>query len=148
VPTILDTYGLPIPDHILEGRSLVPLLRGEKPDNWREAVFSENDFAFRDFVRAPLGQSPERCHMTMVRDHNWKYIHFEDMRAQLFDLQNDPDEFNDLGADPAYASVRERMQNKLFDWLRQRRIHPTVSHESMAAWTRKEEQAGIHIGVW
>jgi arylsulfatase A-like enzyme len=148
VPTILDAYGLPIPNHILEGRSLLPLLRGTRPEKWRDAVFSENDFAFRDFVREPIGQPVDRCHMTMVRDHEWKYIHFEDMRPQLFDLKNDPDEFNDLGADPAYGVIRERMQNMLFDWLRQRRIHPTVSHASMAAWTRKEEKAGIHIGMW
>lgn len=148
VPTILDAYGLPIPDHILEGRSLMPLLRGENPQEWRKAVFSENDYAFRDFVRQPLGQPADRCHMTMVRDHQWKYVHFEDMRAQLFDLESDPDEFNDLGADPSYGAVRERMQNIMFDWLRQRRIHPTVSHEAMASWTRKEQQAGIQIGIW
>lgn len=148
VPTILDAYGIAIPDHILEGRSLLPLMRGAKPEHWRNAVFSENDYAFRDFVRMPLAQPPDRCHMTMVRDHHWKYVHFEDMRPQLFDLQADPDEFQDLGGDPAYGAVRERMQNLLFDWLRQRRIHPTVSHDAMAAWTRKEEKAGIHIGVW
>lgn len=148
VPTILDAYGLPIPDHVVEGRALTPLLRGEAPGEWRDAVFSENDYAFRDFVREPLGRPAHGCHMTMVRDHDWKFVHFEGLRPQLFDLRNDPDEFVDLGADPAYAAVRERFQTRLFDWLRNRRIHPTVSHDVMAGWTRKEEEVGIHIGHW
>jgi len=148
VPTILDAYGLPIPDHIVEGRTLTPLLRGEISAAWRDAVFSENDYAFRDFVRVPTGRPAEGCHMTMVRDYHWKFVHFEGLRPQLFDLRNDPDEFVDLGADPAYAAVRERFQARLFDWLRKRRIHPTVSHAAMAGWTRKEEEAGIHIGRW
>jgi hypothetical protein len=36
----------------------------------------------------------------------------------------------------------------LFDWLRNRRIHPTVSHAAMTGWTRKEDSVGIHIGRW
>ena len=148
VPTILDAYGLTIPDHVVEGRSLTPLLRGEAPREWRDAVFSENDYAFRDFVREPVGRPADGCHITMVRDHDWKFVHFEGLRPQLFDLRNDPDEFVDLGADPACAAVRERFQARLFDWLRNRRIHPTISHDAMAGWTRKEDEVGIHIGRW
>jgi arylsulfatase A-like enzyme len=148
VPTILDAFGVPIPDHIVEGRSLVPLLRGEAPADWRDAVYSENDYAFRDFVREPVGRPADGCHMTMVRDHDWKFVHFEGLPPQLFDLRNDPDEFVDLGTEPAYAAVRERFQARLFDWLRNRRIHPTVSHAAMIGWTRKEDEVGIHIGKW
>ncbi len=148
VPTILDALGAEIPDHILEGRSLLPLLRGEQPADWRRAVFSENNYAFRDFVREPLGRPADGCHTIMVRDHDWKYVHFEGLRPQLFDLRADPDEYDDLGADPAHASVRERYQAMLFDWLRNRRIHPTVSHAAMTGWTRKEDSVGIHIGRW
>ncbi|MBO9329121.1 sulfatase-like hydrolase/transferase [Achromobacter xylosoxidans] len=148
VPTILDAYKADIPGHILEGRSLLPLLQGNAPAEWRNAVYSENDYAFRDCVREPLNRPADGCHAYMVRDHDWKYVHFEGLRPQLFDLRADPDEFDDLGADPAYAAVRERYQALLFEWLRNRRIHPTVSGETMAAWTRKEESTGIHIGRW
>jgi len=148
VPTILEALGAKARDHVLEGHSLLPWLRGQIPRTWRSAVFSENDFAFRDFVRVPLNHPVDRCRMIMVRDHDWKYVRFEGLPAQLFDLRNDPDEFIDMGADPGYAGIRERMQDMLFDWMRNRRIHPTVSHEAMAAWTGKEKKAGIHIGVW
>ncbi|WP_454674621.1 sulfatase-like hydrolase/transferase [Achromobacter pestifer] len=148
VPTILDAYGADIPDHILEGRSLLPLLRGDDPTHWRDAVFSENNYAFRDCVREPLERPAEGCRTVMVRDHQWKYVHYEGLRPQLFDLAADPDEFEDLGIDPAYAPIRERCQMMLFDWLRNRKIHPTVSHAAMTSWTRKEEASGIHIGRW
>ncbi|MFY0479209.1 sulfatase-like hydrolase/transferase [Achromobacter marplatensis] len=148
VPTILEAYGVEVPDHVVEGRSLMPLLHGKTPVEWRNAVFSENDYAFRDFVREPLGRPADGCHSIMVRDHDWKYVHFDGLAPQLFDLRDDPDEFVDLGTEPAYAPIRERYQAALFDWLRKRKIHPTISHRAMTQWTRKEEKVGIHIGRW
>jgi hypothetical protein len=66
----------------------------------------------------------------------------------LFDLDSDPDEFHDLGSDPAYAPVRERLYQHLVSWLRSRKIHPTISYPKMAGWSRKEQDVGILIGVW
>lgn len=148
VPTILDALGVPRPDHVLEGHSLQPLLHGEPTPEWRDAVFSEMNYGFRDFVREPLQQPIDRCHAYMIRDARWKCVFFDDLRAQLFDLSTDPQEFHDLGGDPAYASVREQMRERLFDWLRHRKIHPTVDYSKMAQWTRKEASVGIHIGHW
>ncbi len=147
VPTILDAFGLDGAPHILEGRSLQPLLHGNAVP-WRQAVFSEMNYAFRDFVRHPLAQPIDRCHAYMVRTARWKCVFFDDLRPQLFDLENDPDEYHDLGADPARAQVREELSGLLFDWLRHRKIHPTVSYRAMAEWTEKEQKVGIHIGVW
>ena len=46
-PTFIEYFGGKAPDHILEGRSLMPLLRGEPPADWRKVVFSEYDYACR-----------------------------------------------------------------------------------------------------
>ena len=43
-PTFIDYFGGKPPDHILEGRSLLPLLRGESAADWRKVVFSEYDY--------------------------------------------------------------------------------------------------------
>ena len=51
------------PDHILEGRSLLPLLHGEQPADWRKVVFSEYDYAMQD-VRAdaePADRAAAAC---------------------------------------------------------------------------------------
>jgi arylsulfatase A-like enzyme len=148
VPTILDAFGIAPPAHVLEGRSLQPLLQRRPATDWRTAAFSEMNYAFRDFVRHPIGQPIDRCHAYMVRNERWKCVFFDDLRPQLFDLREDPDEFHDLGADPALAPVREELAALLFDWLRHRKIHPTVSYRTMAEWTEKEQKVGIHIGVW
>lgn len=37
-------------------------------------------------------------------------------KAQLYDLENDPWEFNDLSADPKYAAVKKRLLNEIFKW--------------------------------
>ncbi len=148
IPTFLDALGLPQPTEWLEGTSLQPLLHGAEAKPWREAVFSENSYAFRDPVRLPLGRPVDGCLMTMVRTQRWKYVHYEGVAPQLFDLQADPDEFTDLGQDPAHAQVREQMARRLFDWLRQRKRFPTITYDDIEQWNRREVQAGIQIGVW
>jgi arylsulfatase A-like enzyme len=148
VPTFLDTLGLPGAPEWLEGASWQPLLHGEPTSGWRDAVFSENSYAFRDEVRLPLQRPVDGCQMTMVRNERWKYVHFEGLRPQLFDLAADPDEFVDLGADPAHAAVREQMATRLFDWLRTRKRSSTISHDAIEQWNRHEVDAGILIGVW
>src|ERR1700733_5761172 len=52
-PTFIEYFGGKPPDHILEGRSLMPLLRGEMPADWRRVVFSEYDYCMQD-VRLKL----------------------------------------------------------------------------------------------
>lgn len=147
-PTFLDALGLPGAPQWLEGRSLQPLLHGRKPKEWREAVFSENSYAFRDPVRLPLGRPVDGCQMTMVRTKAWKYVHYEGLPPQLFDLRSDPDELQDLGTDSGHAAVREQMATRLFDWLRQRKRATTIAHEDIELWNRREIDAGIRIGEW
>jgi len=84
----------------------------------------------------------------MVRGERWKYIHYEGLRPQLFDLLDDPDEFHDLGTSPAHAQVREAMATALFDWLRRRKRFPTIRLDDIEQWNRREVAAGIRIGEW
>jgi arylsulfatase A-like enzyme len=52
-----------------------------------------------------------------VRDERWKLIRYpEANRTQLFDLQSDPNEMNDLGGDPGHAAELQRMTALLQDW--------------------------------
>ena len=86
--------------------------------------------------------------MTMLRTRRWKFVHYEDLPAQLFDLENDPGELVDLGREPAHAAVREEMLERLFAWLRARRRFPTIAPAAIEAWNRREREAGILIGAW
>lgn len=150
VPTFIEALGGTPPWHQLEGRSLLPLLLDDAAADAprREYAVSEGDFGFRSFVREPLGHPVDACRMFMIRSQDWKYVHFEGLPPQLFDLRNDPLELRDLGTEPGCAAVRDEHRGALFDWLRARRIHPTVTDQAIAEWTTKEFKVGIHIGVW
>ena len=132
-PTFIDYFGGKPPDHILEGRSLMPLLRGEAPADWRKVVFSEYDYCMQD-VRLKLNQPIEQCRLFMVFDGRWKYIHASGFRPMLYDLQSDPQEFADRGEDPSCADVIARLQAALFDWALHPKDHITTSNEKIAAY--------------
>jgi len=97
-PTFIDYLGGKPPDHILEGRSLMPLLRGKAPPDWRKVAISEYDYSMQD-VRLKLNQPIEQCRLFMVFDGRWKYIHASGFRPMLYDLESDPQELTDRGAD-------------------------------------------------
>jgi len=148
-PTFIDYFGGTPPSHILEGRSLMPLVRGEPLRDWRKVVFSEYDYAMQD-VRLKLDQPIERCRLFMVFDGRWKYIHASGFRPMLYDLESDPQELADRGDDPSCAEVIARMQSVLFDWALHPNGHITTSREKIAAYADNQLQVkgGILIGIW
>ena len=148
VSTILDAVGLEVPDNIVEGRSLVPLLRGEDPDDWRDAVFSELDYAFYSDVRDPLERPIDQCRTFMVREGRWKYIAYEGYRAQLFDLEADPEELQDLGDDPAHEAERVRLHRRLADWQSGLKYRVTAPESFVREFKVKEGKSGVLIGNW
>ena len=146
-PTFLECYGAGGLDHVLEGRSLLPYLRGGETSA-REFVVSELDYVYRP-ARDYLGVAPDRARAWMLRTRRWKYIHYEGFRPQLFDLENDPRERADLGDDPARAKMRREMAGRLFEWSRNRRMRITVSNPSgPRPASRKSSSGGIIIGEW
>jgi len=147
VPTILETLGLPPQDHLLEGRSLLPLLRRIHLDGWRDAVFSELDYSFRE-ARTILGRKPNECRAIMVRTDRWKYVWWQGYRPMLFDLANDPRERRDLGDDLTYAPIFREMEDRLNAWAKARKSRVTVDDAYVAARTAKHRQHGIFFGQW
>ncbi len=100
-PTLCELCGVPAPA-TLEGKSLVPLLRGESKQV-RPDIFG----AYGDVQR-------------MVRDTRWKLIHYTKIdRRQLFDLASDPDEVIDLSALPAHAERVAELKARLARLQRQ-----------------------------
>jgi arylsulfatase A-like enzyme len=147
VPTILETLGLPRHDNLVEGRSLTPLLRGGSEGKWRDEVFSELDYSFRE-ARKILKRSPSECRAIMVRTDDWKYVWWQGYRPMLFDLKADPKERHDLGASPQHEPVRAEMNERIGAWLRLRKTRVTVDDAYVDARTAKHKQHGIFFGVW
>ncbi|MBI4873807.1 MAG: sulfatase-like hydrolase/transferase [Acidobacteria bacterium] len=129
-PTLVDLAGLPAPA-AMQGRSLAPLLRGEKVP-WREYVFAEN--LWSTTFGNPRVES--------VRSADWKYIRYfatgrslfqksegEQARAylswltasvrglkpdyeELFHVAADPNETANLARDPKNAPMLARMREE------------------------------------
>lgn len=111
VPTLYDVLGLDIPYYV-QGRSLAPLLRGEAPANvHREAVRCE-------FFGAIA--TPNQTHATMYRDRRWKLVAYHTKghqkgHCELYNLDNDPWEHNDLADHPDYQAIKWELMQRSFD---------------------------------
>lgn len=146
-PTFLEALGAPWPDHVLEGRSLLPLLRGEAPGRWREFVVSEYDYGQSPMAGA-LGLAPRDARLFMLYDGRFKFVHAEGgFRPMLFDLAEDPDEFRDLGADPERAAILALMRERLAAWARRPSQRTTISEADILARRGRTDESGILIGV-
>jgi arylsulfatase A-like enzyme len=125
----------------------MPVLIGETQIPWREYAVSEADYAWRN-ARKRLNLEPDQSRAAMICDTRWKYIHYEHFRPQLFDLLNDPQELHDLGEEPAQQTIRERMNNALYEWYRQRKNRSTIRNDSVDQQTGKAHAKGYLFGVW
>jgi arylsulfatase A-like enzyme len=144
-PTFLDAFGGAAKPHVLEGRSLLPLLRGEK--STRRYVISEYDYSMRG-ARIDHSVPVADCRMTMVFDGRWKFVHAEGFQPMLYDLAGDPDEFADLGEDPAFEDERARLREAMFKWARTPKNRITVSDDQVASAHGRELEANVLIGYW
>ena len=108
IPTFLEALGADPAEqsHRLEGRSLVPLLRGGQPAAWRRFAISEYDYSLLP-AAAALGVEPRDARLFMIADKRWKLVQPVGFRPMLYDLAVDPNELRDLGADPACEDQRQ-----------------------------------------
>lgn len=145
--TFIEAAGAEVPGHIVEGRSLMPWLRGECPD-WREVVISEYDYSLRPFGETLVGSSAD-ARLFMVFDGRWKMIHAEGgMRPMLFDLETDPDELNDLARQPGHEDQIARLRGHLAKWGLRMAQRVTRSEADIAAMRGKSARKGILLHLY
>ncbi|WP_299150907.1 sulfatase/phosphatase domain-containing protein [uncultured Tateyamaria sp.] len=146
-PTFVEYFGGKVPDHILEGRSLLPSLHG-KTIPPRAYAISEYDYSTRAHLRH-LSPNAKSCLLTMVFDGRWKMIWVEGHRPMLFDLETDPDEFVDLGANEKYANEITRLSSAMFDWSRRQHNRVTLSDEKIDTHMCHDDAVeGVYLGFW
>jgi arylsulfatase A-like enzyme len=106
VPTLLQAAGLKVPDSV-QGRSLLPILRGQAdPSVHRQAVYGEYYNAW----------THRRSYGTMLRTRREKIVVYHGAEpGELYDLEADADEFNNLWNDSAHAAMKTRLLKQAFD---------------------------------
>jgi arylsulfatase A-like enzyme len=103
-PTLLDAAGEKTPAD-MQGRSFLPLLRGETPKDWRTTMYYRYYHYPQDHkVQPHYG----------VRDERYKLIYFNKIDAwELYDLQYDPHELHNLYDDPKHADTVKKLKAEL-----------------------------------
>ncbi|MDW8062103.1 MAG: sulfatase [Nitrososphaerota archaeon] len=134
MPTILDVCGIPIPSEV-QGKSILPLIRGEK-DRLHDEIYLELTYhAAYDPIR---GVRTDRY--KYIRSFEWRpywfppnvdpspskevarrYGYFDRVRPieMLFDLHKDPLEKVNLAGDQSYSDILRYMRSKLYNWMKE-----------------------------
>nr|WP_317129019.1 sulfatase/phosphatase domain-containing protein [Mangrovivirga cuniculi] len=109
-PSILHMAGLDKPDN-MDGKSFVPLLHGQDVD-WRDRIYYEY------FWERPFPQTPTTY---AVRTEKYKYIRYHGIWDinELYNLEKDPWEANNLIRDPEYKEIAKNLNQDLFEWLKE-----------------------------
>jgi arylsulfatase A-like enzyme len=103
-PTFLDVAGLP-PSGDMQGRSLLPVLRGRTPPDWRTSMYYR-------YYHDP-GHHNTRAHYG-VRTRTHKLIYFwKKDQWELFDLRNDPQELHNLYGEPGQQALIAQLKREL-----------------------------------
>jgi len=103
-PTFLEAAGLPVPGD-MQGRSLLPVLQGRTPPDWRTSMYYR-------YYHDP-GHHNTAAHYG-VRTRTHKLIHYwKQDQWELFDLVHDPHEQHNLHGQPAHAKVQAALETEL-----------------------------------
>ncbi len=104
-PTFLEAVNRKVPAD-MQGRSLVPLLRGERPANWRTSWYYR-------YYHDP-GDHNTRAHYG-VRTETHKLVYFwKKDQWELYDLIKDPQELHNLYSDPTQAELAANLKKELY----------------------------------
>ena len=135
LPTLLDFLQADIPANI-QGHSFMPFLRREinqpprseafaqytpdmKRDNISRSVITDRYHLIRYFDQGRTVDYPVDVHPQTFANHEQR-CKTKGTRPffQLFDIKNDPYELSDIGSQPEYASVLNKLSRSLLDWMK------------------------------
>ncbi len=104
-PTFLEFAGAAVPAD-MQGRSIMPLLRGQRPKHWRTSMYYRYYHYPQDHrVQPHYG----------IRSERYKLIYFNKINEwELLDLKKDPREIKSVYHDPAYAGIVNRLKAELY----------------------------------
>jgi arylsulfatase A-like enzyme len=131
LPTILEAIGVEVPESI-QGKSFLGLLQGRKFKP-REEIFAEKTYHdiydpirairttrfkyIRSFEKMPNLPLPSDIRRSLSARSVPEEFKGERPPVELYDLEADPDEMNNLVGGPAYAEIEKELDARLTKWL-------------------------------
>ncbi len=132
--TFLEAAGQPVPSE-MQGRSLVPLLRGEAPRDWRKSFYYQYyEYPQPHHVRPHYGVVTDRYKLVKFYGTGEDY-------SELFDLQKDPQELRSVLDESGYANVRQDLEAELLKLRKDLGVPDAVTPESMGG--KKSSGKGV-----
>ncbi|MEO5591450.1 MAG: sulfatase [Chitinophagaceae bacterium] len=102
--TLLEAAGVNIPEE-MQGQSMLPLLKNQQPANWRKAVY---------YHYYEAGDEHNVAKHIGIRSDHYKLIYFyENKEWEFYNLQKDPEEINNVYANPVYKKQISEMKKRL-----------------------------------
>ena len=118
VPTLLDLVGDPIPGHI-EGKSLAPVLKGEKRLNNNDVFLQWNGYGDRNLGTAAINRMVAMPWRSVVTSDRWKLNLCSTDQSELYNLSADPHEMTNLYNNPAHRERIHDMAARIRAWMDQ-----------------------------
>lgn len=129
--TFLAMTRTPIPDD-MQGRSLVPLLQGATPDDWRQSIY----YHYFEYPGAHMVAKHNG-----IRTQRFKLMHFYQFGEwEFYDLEEDPDELTNVYDHPNYQDIIDLLKQQLTQ-LQQRYQDDSDMSEMPEEWKQKQLQA-------
>jgi len=140
LPTLLDFAGIDLPGR-REGESLRPVLTTGNTEGWREAMFGELVVQLRISSEGVWSNN-----LKMVTTDRHKYCYYsrvldgEGAEEELFDLHNDPHEFENLAETAEGREICRDMRDRLLEWLaraEEHRLYPVDERYPYSTYVRE-----------
>jgi len=137
--TFLDIAGAPIPEE-MQGRSIVPLLKGETPDDWRKSLYYHYyEYPAVHSVRRHEGVFDGRC--KLIRYYGLDVPDGEEW--ELFDLEKDPSEMKSVYDDPERGGTIKALKAELERLKKQYDVPENGGLEIRQPQQKKERSAKV-----
>ena len=132
-PTMLELVG--IKDYLpMDGTSLLPQIQGTSdPERY---VFCEN---YSEGVTTPC---------LMVRKGKFKYIYVHNGETQLFNMQEDPEEWNNISGQAEYRSIEEEFRSLIFTHFDPEKIDQDTQESSEKRWLIRQSMGKTGLPSW
>jgi arylsulfatase A-like enzyme len=121
-PTFLEAAGLPVSAG-MQGRSLLPVLRGRAPADWRTSMYYR-------YYHDPGDHNTRQHYGVRTRTHKLIYFWTKD-QWELFDLVNDPYELHNLYGEPGQEALTAALKSELARLKREARDDDQLADQQL-----------------